>query len=72
MLENPVNFLLILIVIVIPLMLVGPFVRYRNWSFFIRHMEAGGEINLDALTQSPTRELKQGEGLLDAFDMGAI
>ncbi len=72
MLENPVNFLLILIVIVIPLMLVGPFVRYRNWSFFIRHLEAGGEINLDALTQSPTRELKQGEGLLDAFDMGAI
>ncbi len=57
---------------IIPLMLVGPFVRYRNWAFFIRHLEAGGEVNLDALTQSPTRELKQGEGLLDAFDMGAI
>jgi uncharacterized membrane protein YjgN (DUF898 family) len=64
--------MLIALSFIIPLMLVGPFVRYRNWAFFIRHMEAGGEINLDALTQSPTRELKQGEGLLDAFDMGAI
>ena len=63
---------LIALSFILPLMLVGPFVRYRKWSFFIRHMEAGGEINLDALTQSPTRELKQGEGLLDAFDMGAI
>jgi uncharacterized membrane protein YjgN (DUF898 family) len=63
---------LIALSFILPLMLVGPFVRYRNWAFFIRHLEAGGEINLDALTQSPTRELKQGEGLLDAFDMGAI
>jgi uncharacterized membrane protein YjgN (DUF898 family) len=63
---------LIALSFILPLMLVGPFVRYRNWSFFVRHLEAGGEINLDALTQSPTRELKQGEGLLDAFDMGAI
>jgi Bacterial protein of unknown function (DUF898) len=63
---------LVVLSFIIPLMLVGPFVRYRNWAFFIRHLEAGGEINLDALTQSPTRELKQGEGLLDAFDMGAI
>ena len=63
---------LIALSFILPLMLVGPFVRYRNWSFFIRHLEAGGEINLDALTQSPTRELTQGEGLLDAFDMGAI
>lgn len=63
---------LILLSFIIPLMLVGPFVRYRNWAFFIRHLEASGEINLDALTQSSTRELKQGEGLLDAFDMGAI
>ena len=64
--------ILIALSFIIPLMLVGPFVRYRNWAFFIRHLEAGGEVNLDALTQSSTRELKQGEGLLDAFDMGAI
>lgn len=48
------------------------FLRYRNWRFFIDHLEATGEINLDTLTQSPTAELRQGEGLLDAFDVGAI
>lgn len=48
------------------------FIGYRNWSFFIRHLEATGEIELDALTQSTTREPGQGEGLLDAFDVGAL
>lgn len=48
------------------------FVGYRNWKFFIEHLEAMGEINLDQLTQSATREPGQGEGLLDAFDIGAI
>lgn len=48
------------------------FLRYRNWKFFITHLEATGEINLDRLTQSSTREARQGEGLLDAFDIGAI
>ena len=45
---------------------------YRNWKFFIDHMEAYGEINIDELTQSPTAAPTQGEGLLDAFDVGAI
>ncbi len=48
------------------------FIGYRNWSFFIRHMEASGEIDLASLTQSTTAEPKQGEGLLDAFDVGAF
>lgn len=48
------------------------FLRYRNWKFFITHLEATGEINLDQLTQSATRKPGQGEGLLDAFDIGAI
>jgi uncharacterized membrane protein YjgN (DUF898 family) len=72
MLANPTSFLLILVIMLIPLTLVGPFVRYRSWHFFIRHMEATGEVNLTTLTQSSTSDLKQGEGLLDAFDMGAI
>ncbi|MEK6637601.1 MAG: YjgN family protein [Pseudomonadota bacterium] len=72
MLENPVNSILILAAILIPFMLVGPFIRYRSWRFFIRHLEASGEVNLLTLTQSQTADLKQGEGLLDAFDMGAI
>jgi uncharacterized membrane protein YjgN (DUF898 family) len=48
------------------------FVGYRNWAFFIRHMQAYGTLDLDAFTQSTTREPKQGEGLLDAFDVGAF
>jgi uncharacterized membrane protein YjgN (DUF898 family) len=48
------------------------FLPYRNWKFFIDHMEAYGEINIDELTQSKTAAPRQGEGLLDAFDVGAI
>jgi uncharacterized membrane protein YjgN (DUF898 family) len=48
------------------------FMPYRNWKFFVEHMEAYGEINIDALTQSQTVVEKHGEGLLDAFDVGAI
>jgi len=48
------------------------FVGYRNWTFFIRHMKAYGELNLDDFTQSTTRLPGQGEGLLDAFDIGAF
>jgi uncharacterized membrane protein YjgN (DUF898 family) len=48
------------------------FLPYRNWKFFISHMEAYGEIDLDALTQSTTTLSKHGEGLLDALDVGAF
>jgi uncharacterized membrane protein YjgN (DUF898 family) len=48
------------------------FLQYRNWSFFMRHLHAYGEIDLAALGQSTTTAPTQGEGLLDAFDMGAI
>jgi uncharacterized membrane protein YjgN (DUF898 family) len=48
------------------------FMPYRNWKFFVDHMEAYGEINIDQLTQSQTVVEKHGEGLLDAFDVGAI
>lgn len=48
------------------------FLGYRHWKFFVTHLEAGGEIDLEALTQSDTPEPKQGEGLLDAFDVGAF
>ncbi len=72
LLQNPGLVLPIIIAILVPLTFVGPFIRYRNWHFFIRHMEASGEVNLITLTQSSTSDLKQGEGLLDAFDMGAI
>lgn len=48
------------------------FVPYRNWAFFIRHLAAYGSVAIDTLTQSQTRAPGQGEGLLDAFDVGAF
>jgi uncharacterized membrane protein YjgN (DUF898 family) len=48
------------------------FVPYRNWAFFVRHAQAYGEVRLDDMTQSTTRDPGQGEGLLDAFDVGAF
>ncbi len=57
---------------VLPFALIGPFIRYRHWKFFVVHMEAYGEVNLDELTQSETVVARHGEGLLDAFDVGAI
>lgn len=48
------------------------FLGYRHWKFFIVHMEAYGEIDLDRLTQSTTATSRHGEGLLDAFDIGAV
>jgi uncharacterized membrane protein YjgN (DUF898 family) len=48
------------------------FISYRNWSFFVRHMEATGEISLSRLTQSTTSLATDAEGLADAFDVGAI
>lgn len=48
------------------------FLGYRHWKFFIIHMEAYGEIDVEALSQSETQISRHGEGLLDAFDVGAI
>lgn len=71
---NPpfVSLVALVFVVGIPLGLIGGFVRYRNWRFFIRYMEAGGEVDLVTLTQSSTPEPRQGEGLLDALDMGGF
>lgn len=70
--SHPATFIAFVVALAIPFGIIGPFIRYRSWAFYVRHMEAGGEIDLATLTQSSTRELKQGEGLLDAFDMGAM
>lgn len=48
------------------------FLNYRHWKFFITHLDATGEISLAQLTQSTTAAPGQGEGLADAFDIGAI
>lgn len=48
------------------------FLSYRHWKFFITHLEATGEVSLGSLSQSTLPQPKQGEGLLDALDVGAF
>ncbi len=57
---------------IIPLAFATSLIRYRSWKFFVTHTEAFGEVNLDRMTQSETALSGHGEGLLDAFDVGAI
>jgi uncharacterized membrane protein YjgN (DUF898 family) len=58
--------------VIVTLGLGAIFLGYRNWSFVIRHMEATGLIDLDALLQSRAAATGDAEGLADAFDIGAI
>ncbi len=48
------------------------FLSYRNWSFFIGHLKASGDVELDTLSQSATERTTDAEGLASAFDIGAI
>lgn len=59
-----------LVVVTLGLGLV--FLSYRNWSFFIRHLNAAGDLDVDALNQSTARGATDAEGLASAFDVGAI
>ena len=52
--------------------LANALIRFRSWKFFVSHSEAYGEVNLDQMSQSETVVSGHGEGLLDAFDVGAI
>lgn len=61
-----------ILLVIVTLGIGYAFLGYRTWKFLITHLEATGEVDLAALTQSTAPELKQGEGLLDAFDVGAI
>lgn len=61
-----------LALVVVTLGIGSIFLTYRHWSFGVRHLHAFGYVEVDHLTQSTTPELREGEGLLDAFDMGAI
>lgn len=58
--------------VIVTLGLGSIFLTYRHWTFMVRHLHAYGYVELENLTQSTTPELREGEGLLDAFDMGAI
>lgn len=48
------------------------FWSYRNWTFFVRHLEAYGHIDAEELTQSAAAATTDAEGLAGMFDIGAI
>lgn len=48
------------------------FVGYRHWRFYIRHFQVLAPLDPATLAQSRSRAPSQGEGLLDALDMGAL
>jgi uncharacterized membrane protein YjgN (DUF898 family) len=66
------GFVVAILLAIIPLAFATSLIRYRSWRFFVTHTEAFGEVNLDRMTQSETESSRHGEGLLDAFDVGAI
>jgi uncharacterized membrane protein YjgN (DUF898 family) len=71
-LNHPSVLITLLLTLAIPVGLAGAIARYRRWRFYIRHLEAGGEIDIASLTRRDSARMRQGEGLLDALDMGAI
>ena len=48
------------------------FLGYRHWRFFIRHLEATGEVDTSRFTQSTAHAPREAEGFADAFDIGAL
>jgi uncharacterized membrane protein YjgN (DUF898 family) len=48
------------------------FIAYRHWHFYARHMRVHGNVAAERLTQSSLAAPGQGEGLADAFDVGAF
>lgn len=48
------------------------FIAYRNWSFYVRHLEAYGHLDFETLVQSERQAPGDAEGLAEAFDFGAV
>ena len=61
--------------IVINLLTLGlglPFTQMRVFRFVCDRLSAGGEIYIDAIIQNAEKRSGLGEGLADAFDIGAV
>jgi uncharacterized membrane protein YjgN (DUF898 family) len=46
--------------------------KYRQWRFWMAHLEIHGELDTEAIRQSVLVAPIQGDGLADAFDVGGI
>ena len=61
-----------LLIMVLTLGLGRPFTQVRSASFAATHTHIDGQLDLATIIQSGDDELTSGEGLADAFDMGAV
>lgn len=50
----------------------APFTQMRTFRFFCRHLVIEGDVDFDAIAQSTLDKDRTGEGLADAFDLGAV
>jgi uncharacterized membrane protein YjgN (DUF898 family) len=61
-----------LLIMIVTLTFGVPFTQMRRFRYFCDRLEIHGEADFDAIRQSSEKRDQIGEGLADAFDMGAI
>jgi uncharacterized membrane protein YjgN (DUF898 family) len=61
-----------LLIMIVTLSFGVPFTQMRRFRYFCDRLEIHGEADFDAIRQSSEKRDQIGEGLADAFDMGAI
>ncbi len=61
-----------LIIIVLTLGLGLPYTQVRTFRYLFRRLEAEGELDIHGIMQTSLGKPGMGEGLADAFDLGAV
>ncbi|MFB3149811.1 MAG: YjgN family protein [Alphaproteobacteria bacterium] len=61
-----------LLIMIVTLTFGVPFTQMRRFRYFCDRLTIHGEADFDAIRQSSEKRDRIGEGLADAFDMGAI
>ena len=61
-----------LLIIILTLGFGLPFTQMRKFRYFCDRLTAEGEVDFDAIRQSSEQRPQIGEGLADAFDVGAV
>ena len=60
------------LIMIVTLTLGLPYTQLRVFRFFCSRLHVSGEADIEAIRQSALARPKVGEGLADAFDMGAV
>ncbi|MBT3533444.1 MAG: DUF898 domain-containing protein [Rhodospirillaceae bacterium] len=61
-----------LAILVLTLGFGQPFTQLRTFRYFCRRLQISGELDIDWIQQSNAAAPTMGEGLADAFDLGAV